>query len=162
MNLFKLVAACVPGPIVLWLNAWLDLFSGTALSHPKWEHGAHLWAAAIGSFVSMVIVLFLRRTAQKHLKVLGIIAFAVALLSFAGCVRYWLLLGQPMEASRALQLQDRWEIAFVVGMTSVSATVTLGAMYAREKNKKLAMWIIGFLVLVVIALIACIYFRVFA
>jgi hypothetical protein len=162
MNAFKVVAACVPGPIVLWLNAWLDLFSGTALSHPKWEHEAHLWAAAIGSFVSLVVVLFLRRTAQKRLKILGMIAFAVALLAFAFCAKYWLLLGEGMEASRALQLQDRWEIAFVLGMTSVSATVTLGAMYARERNKNFAAWIIGFLVLVVIALIACIYFRVFA
>ena len=162
MNLFKVVAACVPGPIVLWLNAWLDLFSGIALSLPKWEHEAHLWAAALGSLSSLVVVLFLRSTAKKRLRILGITAFAVALLAFACGVRYWLLLGEPMEASHALQLQDRWEIAFVVGMTSVSATVTLGALYAREQNKRFAAWIIGFLVLVVIALIACIYFRVFA
>jgi hypothetical protein len=160
MNLFKVVGACIPGPIVLWLNAWLDLFSGTALTHPKWEHEAHLWAAAIGSFVSLVVVLFLRRTAQKRLRVLGIIAFAVTLIAFAVCTRYWLLLGEPMEATRALQLQDRWEIAFVVAMASVSGTVTLGAMYARDQTKNFAAWIIAFLILVVIALI--IYFRVFA
>jgi hypothetical protein len=158
---WKTIASIVPGPAVVWVGKWLDLFSRTHLTYPEWQDDAQNTAAAVGTFVAIIICLTLngvRRTLLKWMTLLGSIA---TLSLLAACWTLWFQLGKAMPAAEVMLRQDIWKGLYITAMVMMVATISVGALSLREESSKIFWVVVGVaaLLIVVIVVTVLVLFR---
>jgi hypothetical protein len=85
MRAFKAIAAIVPGPAVLFVTQWLNLFAATNLTSPEWQTSAEQLSIAGGSFVAVTLSILLRDAQKARLKLWAWIGFVLTLACLGAC-----------------------------------------------------------------------------
>jgi MFS family permease len=151
MSRLKAVAAAVPGPAVVIVGKWLDLFSQTPIANPEWEDGATKFALAVGAFVATVLCLVSRDINRNRLIILTLVGFGLTLVCLAVCWGIWFHLGPPKFGERAKDStgwQDLWETFYIAGMILLITTISAGSLAQRDE------WPVVFWIVVGISLLA--------
>jgi hypothetical protein len=95
MRVFKILGGVLPGPVLIFIGKWLDLFTYTNLTSPVWRYDAQNIALGIGAFVAVVLSIGLNQTRKDTLRVLTWIGFGITLVLLAACWGIWFHLGPP-------------------------------------------------------------------
>lgn len=151
MKVWKTIATVIPGPAVLFIGKWLDLFSETHLTYPNWQLGAERIAIGASAVVAILLSILLSGVSKEALKGWTWAGFALTILGLAGCWGIWFHLGPSMPAADAVWWQDVWQGLYIVTMVLLVATVTLAAMTLQEDKPKTFWWIF---VAIIVALLA--------
>jgi hypothetical protein len=158
MKAFKAISAIVPGPAVLFVTQWLNLFSVTNLTSPEWQTSAERLSLAVGSFVAVILSILLRDAQKPRLKVWAWIGFVLTLVCVGACWGIWFYLGPPGPGQRGPaepgRWRDVWEGVFVLAMVLLVATISLAALSLEERSK----W---FWILVIVSVAALIGIAVY-
>jgi hypothetical protein len=153
MRAFKAIAAIVPGPAVLFVTQWLNLFAATNLTSPEWQTSAEQLSIAGGSFVAVTLSILLRDAQKARLKLWAWIGFVLTLACLGACWGIWFHLGPPGPGQRAPfepgSWRDVWEGIFVLAMILLVATISVAALSLEERSK----WFWILVILPVLALI---------
>ena len=62
--MIKKIAAIVPGPAVVFIGKWFELFSSTPLGYPEWQHDAENIALLISAFITIVLCFILKSASR--------------------------------------------------------------------------------------------------
>lgn len=149
----------VPGPFVLWVGKWLDLFSRSNLTYPGWQSEAQNTALALGAVAAILTGLIFGKATQSRLRMLTIVGTVITFIFIASCWLIWHLLGKGMPPSQAKSLQDLWEGVYIASMVLLVVTITMGALSLGQTKRKMT-WIMVSLIVFAILLIGA-YFVLF-
>jgi hypothetical protein len=161
MRNFKAIAAIIPGPALLFVGKWLDLFSRTHLTSPEWEDNAQQLALAVGAFVAVVLSIGLRNAGEVFLKALTWVGFWLTLAGLSACWGIWFYLGPPSPGQHAPanppMWRDVWYALFVTAMVLLVATITVAGLSVEKKNSRWFWILVAVAVLVLIAIAAYVF-----
>jgi hypothetical protein len=134
MKDLKTVFSILPGPAVLFVTKWLNLFLYTPLVYPNWQKNAENISLAIGSFAAIALCLVYRNAPSKKLVQIGKYLLLATAVGIAICLGLWFILGRAFSNPIAQPLQDSWFICFVATMTLMVATISIGSLSIRDKR----------------------------
>lgn len=148
MDIWKKISTVVPGPAILFVGTWLDLFSSTFLVYPNWQLEADRLSLALGALVSIVLSILLSGKTAETLRRLAWAGFVLALVFLGACAGIWFHLGSPLPPEAVQWWHDVWRFVYILAMVSTVATITLAAMSLQSRAPKLYLWL--FVVLAVV------------
>jgi TRAP-type C4-dicarboxylate transport system permease large subunit len=133
--MIKKVAAIVPGPAVVFIGKWFELFSSTPLGYPQWQHDAENIALLIGAFIAIVLCLILKSSPKRLLFAFALAGLVLTLVAVAVCLWIRHHLGTPTTSiSDVRWWQDIWEYFYIAAMVLLVATITLAGLYEGEAH----------------------------
>jgi hypothetical protein len=142
----KALSAALPGPAVLFVGEWLDLFTEVGLASPEWQVGAHKAALAIGAFVSVALSMLLRDSDVRLLKRSGWALFGLTIAALLGCWAIWFHLGPPppggLATANPAWWRDIWRVVYVVAMVLLVTTLTVASLTLEKKNSAV-FWVVA-------------------
>jgi hypothetical protein len=140
--MIKKIAAIVPGPAVVFIGKWFELFSSTPLGYPQWQHDAENIALLISAFIAIVLCLILRSAPRGLLLGLTLAGLVLTLIFLVAClwIRHRLGIPEP-SISDVRWWQDIWEYVYIAAMVFLVATITVGGLYEGEA-RPWVFWII--------------------
>jgi phosphate/sulfate permease len=148
--MLKKIAAIVPGPAVVFIGKWFELFSSTSLTYPQWQHDAENIALGIGAFIAIVLCLVLKSAPKELLLGLTLTGLVLTLIFLVACLWIYHRLGTPEPSiSDVRWWQDIWKYAFIAAMVFLVATLTVGGLYEGEAHP----WIFWIIFAVIVALL---------
>lgn len=137
MRYFTGLISFSSGPLVAWVNSWLDLFSQTGLAHLHWQVRADDLAAAISTVVALPFVVILHIVSKKTNAIITIV-LAVILLTGLGLV--WWVRSETSDATEAMVIEEwkeRWFIVYVVELVIIAQTIVSAVLWLlRDAAKK--------------------------
>jgi hypothetical protein len=142
MKNFKVIAAAIPSPAVLFVSQWLGLFARTSLTNPTWQNDAENTALGIGAFVALMISILLKDWSNDDLRRYALRFFWATLAAFALCaaISFFSGFGFATLVPDPL-LQGIWGFVFVASMVLMIVTVSLGAMSLRD-DRPVLFWVL--------------------
>jgi hypothetical protein len=162
--MLKAIAAAVPGPAVVFVGKWLELFSVTHIANPEWEDGATRIAVGVGAFIAVILSLVLNgvNVNRDRLVVITLVGFGLTLVFLAGCWGIWYYLGPPnpgeLDSYRPVW-QDRWQTAYVFGMIFLITSISTGVLSQRDERPLLFWFVVVFCGLAAIGVIGVIIYE---
>jgi hypothetical protein len=160
MKNFKVIAAAVPSPAVLFVSQWLGLFANTPLTNPTWHNVAENTALAIGAFVSLMMSILLKDWSNDDLRRYAWYFFWATLAAFALCgmISGLSALGFATQIPEAL-FQGVWAFVFVASMVLTIVTISLGAMSLKD-DRPVLFWVLVILcVLAVLGIVGYVVWK---
>ncbi len=153
MSAPKVIAAAVPGPAVLFVGEWLDLFTNAGLASPEWQVGAHSAALAIGAFVALVLSILLKSAGGRTLHALAWGLFILTVVALGACLAIRFHLRPPTPGGLAVTDPDfwreLWRLIYIVAMVLLVATVAVASL-TLEKKSAVLFWILAALSLTIV------------
>src|SRR5690349_8367095 len=145
MRAFKSVVSVLPGPMVLFVTKWLDLFLFIPVFvHPHWQTSAQNASLGLGSLVAVVLCLLHRKPETADDENLRRRSRQFLYLTLAGFFLCWLchfVINRPFFVPAASEIQDVWFLFFVATMTLMVAAITFAVLSRREERSGWFWWI---------------------
>lgn len=138
--MIKKIAAIVPGPAVVFIGKWFELFSSTPLGYPQWQHDAENIALLISAFIRAFVRTYSGRIRDD-------------LNPPDRCLWIRHRLGTPEPSiSDVTWWQDIWEYVYIAAMVSLVATITVGGLYEGEAHPVVFWTILAIIVAILIGI----------
>ena len=153
MNPLKALSAATPGPAVVIIGKWLNLFSGTIIAYPEWQVDATNLAIAVGAVVAIALPFTMENIAKTRLRTLGIILLSLMFVLVVICVAIWFHLGPPDPGQVRANVplwHDIWELSYVSAMICLIGSVTLLTLSIDERHRILFWVVTGIAIIVVV------------
>jgi len=133
------IVALLPGPIVAWVNSWIDLLGNTILVHFAWQESAD--ATALFIVVIAVVIIGLTCTNLKSitLRVLSWCSTGVAGLALVTCLALRYIVSSPGDGERIAFLRDDvWQYSYValIVFSMVSLTFAILSYFSDPSPAK--------------------------
>lgn len=151
MNAFKALSAVLPGLAFQLVSRWVNLFLYTYIAYPNWQIDAQRLSIAIGTFVAIIVCLLWREKPEKELRWWTTLLFWATVCALFLCLFFWWILGRPFANPYAVAIQDIWFVVFVLAMTLLVATISVGSLSITNDHSKL-FWAVTIVAAVAIVL----------
>jgi hypothetical protein len=153
VNPLKAISAATPGPALVIIGKWLNLFSGTIIAYPEWQVDATNLALAVGAVVAVVLPFAMVNTDKAKLRRLGIVFLSLMFVLVVICVAIWFHLG-PLDSGQARVnvpvWHDIWELSYILAMIFLIGSVTSLTLSIDERHTALFWIITGIAITVVV------------
>lgn len=119
----------VPAPVLAWINQYIDLFSDTFLASVIWQQKANRTAAAITTFVVMVLIFAYKSDQNRDRRAISIFAISSLLLTLL-CFAFHIMSGRNLSLEMGVLIDDMWMYTYTLTLVSYVFLLTF-AIRAR-------------------------------
>ncbi|MFA6266522.1 MAG: hypothetical protein WC670_12540 [Pseudolabrys sp.] len=158
--MLRLFASFIPGPAIIFVTEWLNLYTHTVLVYPEWQKSAEAVSLGLGVIVAVVIGVAKKGAQWSELRAWTISLFWFTLAGIITCLIIWFVLGRSFSTEIASLLQDCWFIVFIATMAFMSATITVAALALSESKPNIFRWIVAGLMIVVLLIVGFIVWKI--
>jgi Na+(H+)/acetate symporter ActP len=124
-RVFQALIIYVPGPALAWINDWTKILQGTILANEMWQAGADKTAAAIASFIVVLLAIEdLHGGGDKPLSRLYYLK-RICIILTTTCIAIYLILGSQIPITWQYILNDVWLVCYIALVVCAASLLTM-------------------------------------
>lgn len=156
MNPVKALSAAAPGPALVIIGKWLNLFSTTIVAYPEWQADATNLALAIGTVFAIALPFAVGDVDKARVRIFGALCLLIMFVFVMICLFIWFHLGPPDPGQTRVNVplwHDIWELVYISAMVLLIVAITLLTLSIDDRHNVLFWFIAAIAIFVVVVVI---------